>query len=215
MPRKRPFWKRFSRLWLLIAVLFACTVTLAIVYRERHHAWHVNTGGDTWSCIMLSGGNFTACYFSNGQPPLFGFRPPFSYMLGVGAFIGAHHQIEGEKQAWDDPAPEHVLDDWRQRKRTIRQAFSRFLSREIHNRTRYGLFGHFENSARTMSGSQRELIVSFPIWMAATPAFLLFAARGFRSRLRRRRRMKGLCMTCGYDIRGNAGDICPECGNVN
>ena len=30
---------------------------------------------------------------------------------------------------------------------------------------------------------------------------------------RRRRRKRGLCMTCGYNAAGNTSDVCPECGN--
>jgi hypothetical protein len=28
----------------------------------------------------------------------------------------------------------------------------------------------------------------------------------------RRRRTKGLCTRCGYDLRGNVSRVCPECG---
>jgi hypothetical protein len=30
--------------------------------------------------------------------------------------------------------------------------------------------------------------------------------------LRRERRAKGLCVRCGYDLRGNVSGVCPECG---
>jgi len=39
---------------------------------------------------------------------------------------------------------------------------------------------------------------------------LLLGAQG--SLLRRRRRNRGLCVQCAYDLRGNASGICPECG---
>ena len=47
--------------------------------------------------------------------------------------------------------------------------------------------------------------------------FILFAAyptRAFiRGRLRRRRRRKkGLCIQCGYNLTGNVSGVCPECG---
>ena len=51
-----------------------------------------------------------------------------------------------------------------------------------------------------------------PIWMIVTitavpPAYWLLTA----PRVRRRRMRKGLCPTCGYDLRGSTG-ACPECG---
>src|SRR5439155_5802664 len=36
---------------------------------------------------------------------------------------------------------------------------------------------------------------------------------GLWARVRRRtRRAKGLCVRCGYDLRGNVSGVCPECG---
>jgi hypothetical protein len=45
------------------------------------------------------------------------------------------------------------------------------------------------------------LAIAWPLW--------LFIPRRVR---RWRRRRKGRCASCGYDLRGSAGDICPECG---
>jgi hypothetical protein len=54
-----------------------------------------------------------------------------------------------------------------------------------------------------------------PLWMI----FLLFAAYPIatfsRAPIRRwRRRRKGLCVECGYDLTGNVSGVCPECGAV-
>ena len=57
------------------------------------------------------------------------------------------------------------------------------------------------------------------VWMLGVPLwipFLLFAAYPtlafIRGPLRRyRRRKRGLCVTCGYDLRGSP-KRCPECG---
>lgn len=48
--------------------------------------------------------------------------------------------------------------------------------------------------------------------------FTIFAAypaiASFRGPLRRwRRRRKGLCLKCGYDLTGNESGVCPECGS--
>ena len=50
----------------------------------------------------------------------------------------------------------------------------------------------------------------------ATTAFLpllWLAVHGRRARVRRRRKRRGLCRRCGYDLRASAGR-CPECGAV-
>jgi hypothetical protein len=41
--------------------------------------------------------------------------------------------------------------------------------------------------------------------------FLLWSAPGFVRRRSRGRR--GLCVVCGYDLRGSAEKGCPECGD--
>jgi len=57
------------------------------------------------------------------------------------------------------------------------------------------------------------VFVSFPLWIlpllfAAHPA-IAFMRGPFR---RYRRRKKGLCIKCGYDLTGNVSGVCPECG---
>lgn len=49
------------------------------------------------------------------------------------------------------------------------------------------------------------------IVVTALLPFTLSTRWFIRSRLRRRRRLRGLCLGCGYDMRGG-GDGCPECG---
>ena len=61
---------------------------------------------------------------------------------------------------------------------------------------------------------------TFRIWRVCCPLwvpFLIFAAYPtvalVRGPLRRcRRRRKGLCVECGYDLTGNVSGVCPECG---
>lgn len=45
------------------------------------------------------------------------------------------------------------------------------------------------------------------LWLARFARRRVAAARG------RRRSRKGLCPQCGYDLKGNATDACPECGH--
>ncbi len=57
--------------------------------------------------------------------------------------------------------------------------------------------------------------ISCPFW----PGIILFAAYptivGVRGPLRRwRRRRRGCCTKCGYDLTGNTSGRCPECGKA-
>ncbi len=55
--------------------------------------------------------------------------------------------------------------------------------------------------------------VGFPIWfpVAVFAAYPIIAF--IRGPLRRRRRRrKGLCVPCGYNLTGNESGVCPECG---
>ena len=52
-----------------------------------------------------------------------------------------------------------------------------------------------------------------PLWVPVV-VFSAYPAVAFiRGPLRRwRRRRKGLCVTCGYNLTGNVTGVCPECG---
>jgi hypothetical protein len=80
--------------------------------------------------------------------------------------------------------------------------------------------------ARFTSGTQpdwgREM--KFPFWriqvrwalvvaaLALYPLMMLLRV-GLAASVRRRRRRRGLCLQCGYDLRGSPG-LCPECGVI-
>jgi len=57
-------------------------------------------------------------------------------------------------------------------------------------------------------GLRIPLIVCLPVFAAYPTITLLFGP----ARLRRRRRKRGLCVKCGYDLKGNVSGVCPECG---
>ena len=65
-----------------------------------------------------------------------------------------------------------------------------------------------------MTGQRYDLIL-VPMWMPSTFfSIVLFAAivpRRLIHHRRRKRRKLGLCVKCGYDLRGSA-ERCPECG---
>ena len=55
--------------------------------------------------------------------------------------------------------------------------------------------------------------IYIPLWLplvlfSAYPTIAFFHSPNRRYR----RRKKGLCLTCGYDLTGNVSGICPECG---
>ena len=70
----------------------------------------------------------------------------------------------------------------------------------------------FGNSAITVGGSTfRMWSLSIPLWMPIALFGFLFW-RSFVPLYRRRKRKKlGLCLKCGYDLRGSS-ERCPECG---
>ena len=49
-------------------------------------------------------------------------------------------------------------------------------------------------------------------WVLAATSAILPLVRGSRAVSRARRRARGLCPRCGYDLTGNVSGVCPECG---
>jgi hypothetical protein len=61
--------------------------------------------------------------------------------------------------------------------------------------------------------SDKIIVLRAPYWALSTPV-LLWAAYLLLGELKtRRRRRRGLCVQCGYDLRASP-DRCPECGRV-
>ncbi len=71
--------------------------------------------------------------------------------------------------------------------------------------------------AAIRSGTPKHTIIMkfyrAPVWLLPLP-FAIYPTIVFvRGPYRRyRRRKKGLCITCGYDLTGNESGVCPECG---
>lgn len=58
------------------------------------------------------------------------------------------------------------------------------------------------------AGRVSDVWVAIPLWMLA----LLCGVTAFQMHYSDRRRPNGCCRKCGYDLRGNASGVCPECG---
>ena len=79
-----------------------------------------------------------------------------------------------------------------------------------------GFYYQYVTDSRYKAGTFKEWNLYIPIWF-----FLLLSAlyptiiyiRYFRGPfIRNRRKMKGLCLRCGYNLTGNVSGVCPECG---
>jgi hypothetical protein len=66
--------------------------------------------------------------------------------------------------------------------------------------------------ARTATG-RRLHVFTIPYWLilVATAPYPLYLVVADPLR-RRRRRRRGLCPMCGYDLRGSPSGVCSECG---
>jgi len=86
--------------------------------------------------------------------------------------------------------------DWGSPPRTIRLPYLFGVTWKLQSNAKYIAAHLFMKSAFLVLG--------------AYPAFAFI--RGPMRRWRRRR--KGLCLKCGYDLTGNESGVCPECGSV-
>lgn len=68
-------------------------------------------------------------------------------------------------------------------------------------------------SAGNVYVSPEHYAVSVPLWMIAILLAIYPSIAFIRGPLRRRRRrQRGLCLNCAYDLTGNISGVCPECG---
>jgi len=71
---------------------------------------------------------------------------------------------------------------------------------------------------KPMRNDQSRLLPLQPLWPGFAINTLFYAVvlwmlvAGPRALNRKRRRMRGLCVKCAYDLRGTSSGVCPECG---
>lgn len=59
-----------------------------------------------------------------------------------------------------------------------------------------------------------QIVFAAAVWVLSYLLFVAVCVRSLRRAVRALLRERGIhvCMACGYDLRGGAGDRCPECG---
>ena len=78
---------------------------------------------------------------------------------------------------------------------------------------RYSVFVLDLRSMATATPPLRTKTLSLRLWVFVVSSFLYPTVAFIRGPYRRyRRRKKGLCLKCGYDLTANTSGICPECG---
>ena len=118
-------------------------------------------------------------------------RPRFTVLLGSGAaFIG-----DWVSHFYDEPIQEY--------------SFSWGWSSEFRMRWWPSCNFHPDNSSPVITDWK----IVVPLWMPALACGLIFFFSQHGGRQRSRRAKRGLCLECGYDLRGSSVR-CPECGRA-
>lgn len=99
------------------------------------------------------------------------------------------------------------------RTRAVRSFAGFVYGRDIRPGSGVGLMPDLERRGlKTPTGTLTREFWYVPMWfvfiVVATPTYLLLRPRYTLWRRRRR----GLCLGCGYDLTGNVSGVCPECG---
>jgi hypothetical protein len=115
------------------------------------------------------------------------------------------HMI-AERYAWR-PRGIHLFSE-----RKMRDIFPAHHKSEMQ---RLGFEYHVQGWTR---GGARDVVyrgtfISFPDWLAIALFGVVWSPWVFIWRRKRRRRARGMCMSCGYDLRATP-ERCPECGTV-
>jgi hypothetical protein len=77
----------------------------------------------------------------------------------------------------------------------------------------HGLAGVRWDTSKDLGLSDTSCRLDIPMWLILIFFNIIPLIAAFRISRRRRRNKKGLCPTCGYDLRATP-DRCPECGTV-
>lgn len=106
----------------------------------------------------------------------------------------------------------HVAFNWGTEAWAKRGVGGLFSSRHVDPRPRSQFLGFYFFISRDHSRGHFQ-VPNWSLSILAVMAFYFWEWR--RKEAQRRLRLRGFCITCGYDLRGNLRpDACPECGTV-
>ncbi|HEX5243399.1 MAG TPA: hypothetical protein VFW23_09090 [Tepidisphaeraceae bacterium] len=169
---------------------------------------HVFTFTSAWSLLLCLAALslWVACY-GRGKSLYFSRQAHDGAVItyGIGSQAGSVVLLAAREAG---PIPRGSFNRWQ----VVEFDESRVMFRNIWERIGFAWL-HWEMSTFGITTSVR--IVGLPNWLVAG-IFALLPSLWIRARLKRsrigRRKAGGMCVSCGYDLKGNASGICPECG---
>jgi hypothetical protein len=191
-------WLRRSFTWLSLLLLFlSAGIWVRSYFKADEITWSrqvsdlksARCGGAVYAGAVIMQ-SWSADYTITAQPPmiLVGYFPPREYFVDLA-------KVESGFR-WKSHAHPDVAPSWRAKLAQL----VRFES------------GREETAAQQgQSPAMHQRFIIFSIWPITLASAILPALSALRWRRRRTRTRRGLCIHCGYDLRGG-GDVCSECG---
>ena len=167
-----------------------------------------------WAHTVITKGRVTISYSSKYEPPFRALRrgKQKKGVISIGRFgvarynLMAHWVRRASEQLGALPRTFRVDGQYREELEATERATALKLEQVLGDSTLL---------LRHTNTPHRQVVLRFPLWVPlclfSGPPAIAF----IRGPLRRwRRRRKGCCVRCGYDLTGNLSGRCPECGEA-